>query len=351
MPFPPPLGHRLAYDRDGTVVLFRRTLTLGGDWVEPHERAVQAMASSMDGGVRVLSDDSFWTRLLSAQNTFPNRFGLVFPEPMRLTGVYCSIMFARQGSGSVTNRTVPTKMTYSTDTTNLSDGSWETWPTKFESAGPHSDYFDPAFVSGPVAVDVLTGSGFLYQANLPPTEYYRQNYSASGFGQQAVSIRNVRGLVFEPDAVSFPDAGGSRFQIHLHLYGVPDTLASKDFLAVWHPSLDRRVVPGYLSWGDHTLSSSADKQFRIKNLSPTQTAVDIEIGTENDYSWYSLTPSPAGQILYSLNGDDWFSEITLGALGPDTVSPMIYMRRVTSADALLGSWSPRVTVDVGSWAE
>jgi hypothetical protein len=135
--------------------------------------------------------------------------------------------------------------------------------------------------------------------------------------------------------------------LQLHLYGEPDTTAGSTRVAIWKDVTDESITPGWFDWGDVPLSSSADKQFRVKNLSPALTANLVTIQPVAPPQ--TGTPSSDGQILLSLDGSAWTPSVEFAAISPGQTSPIVFIRRTTPANALLSNWSPRLDVAVGSW--
>jgi hypothetical protein len=133
----------------------------------------------------------------------------------------------------------------------------------------------------------------------------------------------------------------------LHVYGDPSNLATEDRLQIWHPTVDEPLSATALDWGDVPRSSSADKSFRIKNLSTTLTAEDIDLYVE---SLNPGTPSVAGMHTLSANGGATFLNAqSIVSLAPGAISPVFILRRVVPSNAQVSTWSARVGADVGTW--
>ena len=371
MPYPAPLGHRLGYDRDGTVVLIRERAELGGSWREMNPEAVRAMNSTVLGGARAksirvstpgsglpINTDPTIPWSTSATHggedvrSVPNQWGMLFPELMQLSGIYYTAVFGAYNQFSTgAHLTVGSSLQVSSDTTNLIDGTWRTIPTVLRSVvasiyGTLANGFLAPF-SRQDSIDVLTGEVVAPIASaLSPFGYYRKHFSDSGEGQQTLSLRNIKGIKFTDSGFSRDDDAGE-FKIHTHLYGAPETATQARILALWSATQDAQMVPGTLSWGDHPQSSSADRAFRIKNISSGNSATAIEIRTEDEFGYGN--PLPSQQFLFSLDGLTWSATVVIGSLSPGALSPVIRARRNTPATALVGPWSPRITFEVGSW--
>ena len=133
----------------------------------------------------------------------------------------------------------------------------------------------------------------------------------------------------------------------LHVYGEPSDNATKDRLEIWHPTLSQKIGPSYLDWGNVPRSSSADIQFRVKNLSPVLTADQCTVYVE------ALTPGvPSVAGMHTLSDNDgatFLPSVTIPSLAPGEVSGALILRRVVPATAQVASWSARVAVDVTTW--
>ncbi len=366
MPFPTPLGHRLGYDRDGTVVLYRDRSKLGGGWHEMPQLAKEAMNSTVGGGVRISATSASpdhvntdpgipweynYRSNVGDQMLYRNQMGFLFPELTELTGIYLTWVAAEAQSsfGFSAFEVVDVDIYVSEDTTNLSDGAWSKLPGSYNSVpvnySNNGGNYPPAYFSAQPVVDVVTGSAVSGYAAIIPTEFYRKRLSIGGEGQQVASARRIRGIRLEDRYKNW--VSGPLFLLVAHLYGTPETSSQGEFLSAWSPTLDKQLDPGHLSWGDHPRSSSADKTFRVRNSSSVKTAMDVLVSVEDAYGYGS--PFPSQQLLLSLDGDTWAETVTIGALSPGSVSPIINVRRNTPVNAPLGSWSPRIVFDVGSW--
>lgn len=348
MAFPAPPSHRLAWDIDGTILLFRRSNNLGGDLVTAHADAVAAMNSSMATGLRMNINLSPTANIWEepSDSTGDQWFVFLFPEPMRIDGIFFSYIqhfgaFSQSYDGRMA------LVDFSEDTTNGIDGEWTTLANDM-SIFPTDNVPATIMGTGVRTQDgvLVTDSGSVPEA-FPTSELYRHTYPVHGDGIRPVVARHVKGLRFWPRMAS-GTGSLNRVNFQVHLYGRPDTTASNNFVRAWSPTLDQPMVPGWLAWEDHMISSSADKEFRVKNLSESLQANDITISAQDEYLY--PVPSPKDQILFSLDGGDtWLAEVVIGALAPEAVSSMVQIRRTTPANALLGSWSPVITFDVGSW--
>lgn len=351
MPFTGPLGNRIAYDRDGSVLLLRKSARFGGGWINVHPTAVRALNGSNGGGMVIPlgTTANLWKdNRASEGESQSDRLALIFPEPMLLSGIYIQTLyrsFPNSFGARVNWFSVVADIRASQNTTNGEDGDWEVVAEEFQSR-PLSQVDDP----WPSAIGVRADTG----ANFTSSQIeikgdYRHAKPFAGVGAQAVNLRNIRGLTIDIPIRSGITSSfdGDWINFFFHLYGHPDTISTGRVLAVWHPTLDIRVPGGYLPWSDDIRPSSATKTFRVKNLA-SQTANSILVAASDEY--LAPAPSPASQIQFSLDGSTWASTVTIGSVSPGGASGVIYMRRTTPADSPLGSHSVRVDLTVGSWS-
>lgn len=367
MPFGMPPGLRIPYHSDGTVGLIRRSAEYGGGLLDIHATALAAMNSETTGGM-VVPDantvapnaqiwgtyDQYDVNGMADQAVF---FSLFFPLPTRIRGLFLST--ARSFSNSYYDApTEPSANRYaadsnrvevSKDSTNGIDGTWQLLDIAVRGN-------IPLIGSNMAGTDPITGNARTaspFGGARPVKNYYRNIYMDDDTGIRTVgggAARNVRAVrVFPLTTDSLGNTSAQSWgNFHFHLYGEPDTDAlGQNYLQGWRSDSDMRLGAATLSWGDVPLSSSGDKTFRIKNMSDSDTANDVVVDAFDGYNY------PVGvedQFLFSLDGGDtFFSSVTLGGIGPGTVSSEIIMRRVTPATAPLTTYSPQIRFTVGSW--
>lgn len=148
-------------------------------------------------------------------------------------------------------------------------------------------------------------------------------------------------------AIRFRDQFGNRDLAALHLYGYATTPG--DRLEFWHPTLDQplRQTPGLTDWGNRPRSTSATKQFRVKNHSPGLTASSIVVGID-ELSPASPTLASMTQVRY--NGGAYGATAAIASLGPGAVSEIIEVKQDLTASAVMGLWTQRLSAVAGSWA-
>ena len=244
----------------------------------------------------------------------------------------------------------------------LNDESDGTISTGWSSSGgwlaiifPELRDLDAYFVSqavnatiGGVAVSANTTNGLdgtwtsvlAYPSSVPWTQLTVPNYRNAIVSTSSLAIKAVR---FE-----FSSIGNAVSTIGaIHLYGEPIPGANPNRLALWHPTLDQRVTPAHFDWGDVPRSSSADKTFRVKNLSSTLTGNSIRVAQE---ILTDTTPSVVAQHTLSYGGGSFLAQVNIGALAPGAISGVITLRRVTPSNATLSVWAHRVFAEADTWS-
>lgn len=282
--YPDAPSWRMPIDRDGT------------EWydITPDNVVTQITQANID---KMHDEDD---DLYSPANAFAKRFGkilLLFPELRDLDAV-----FAAASNG--VSQDLAILMETSVDTTNGVDGTW-----------------------------------LSYVASYTPPRLSKPNYRTGIIVQAANGVKALRVMHNEPNALS-----GS---MHcLHVYGEPSAGQNPHRMALWHPTLDQRVGAAHFDWGNVPRSSSADKTFRVKNLSGTQTAntVSVSLHAHTDGS-----PSVPGQHTLSTDGTNFTASIAIGSLAPGAISGVLTLRRVTPSTAQLSLWTLRVIAEAASW--
>jgi hypothetical protein len=219
----------------------------------------------------------------------PWKLCLIFPELRDLDGYFRNI------SGK--QLTVET----SVDTTNGFDGTW-------------------------VTLSASTGETAVNTVSTKPN--YRTGIASS-------TVLAIRAIRFGGQYQNF---GTSDFR-SVHLYGEPVPGENPNRLALWHPTLDQRVTPAYFDWGNVPRSSSADRTFRVKNLSASLTANSVRVAME---ALSDTTPSVPAQHTLSADGTTFLAQVNIGALAPGAISAPLTLRRITPSNAVLSLWSFRV---------
>lgn len=131
-----------------------------------------------------------------------------------------------------------------------------------------------------------------------------------------------------------------------HLFGNVSPGQNPNRLAIWHPTSDAHVGGAYFDWGNAPRGSSADRTFRVKNVSASLTAENPQVIIE---ALTDTTPSVPGQTTLSLDGLTFNASITLPNLAPGGLSSVCTVRRVTPSNAVLSVWAWRMVAQATSW--
>lgn len=223
----------------------------------------------------------------------------IFPEPRDLVGY---LLGARHNS----TLSAPSWQS-SKDTTNGIDGTWTS--------------YGAATIDANMAMDYRTA---IQPASVTAAKAIKFNIIWGGVGTN----------------------GGANLD-GFHLYGQPS--ATGDRLEFWHPTLNQSLnaTPAWFDWGNRPRSTSATKQFRIKNLSTILTASGITVGVE---ALTDASPTFVSQHTFSLDGGSTFSPtVTISSLSPGQFSPVITVKQDLSASAALSLWAQRFYANAGSW--
>lgn len=285
------LSPRIAWDRDGSIMTY-----IGIDGVVLNSTtAVRREVNSENGTGAPCSPSG------AASSS---RIAVVFPVPMDLTTIFIATDDAYMP--------YPHIIETSKDTTNGIDGAWET-----------QNIID-------------------WVPNQPVKPNYRQAVSCRTLlpGTPSIGVRGIRMSTNSP-------SGFRGILRALHLYGAPSATATKDRLALWHPTTDTVLPPTWLDWGDVPRGTSSDRSFRIKNLSVTLTAQNIGLYIE---ALTAGVPSVAGMHTMSdTAGATFQSTLTIATLAPGALSAVFILRRVVPSNAQVSVWSARIVADVTQW--
>lgn len=281
--YPHPPGHRMAYDRDGSVVLI---ITGGTPSQQSSTVAVHLNDEDSVGGIE------------SGTPVF--QIAVLFPQLRDLAAYW--VLASQYPISPWTASALET----SPDTTTGVDGTWTS------RAAP-----------------------FLYTDSSVATPYYRNSI-------RQLSVAGIKAVRF-----TFSQTGGYDANVFgLHLYGDISAGSEGDCLQLWDPAIDQRIAAAALDFGDVPRSNVSQKQFRLKNRSATKTANSVVVGLE---ALTDATPSLGSQHQFSLDGSTWASTVTVTAIAPGAISPIVYVRRSTDAAAALSVWAARITAVAGSW--
>jgi len=245
--------------------------------------------------MRALNNEAEDTPAFSSKQ----RLALVFPAPVDITHVFLALDTASATYSIETSK----------DTTTGVDGTWS----------------------------AQVGIGPSYLRDVRP--FYRVATSLTAMQTGAISqgVRGVRISATGNTSVSFRG---------LHVYANPASGSTPDRLAFWEPSASAEVNGSFFDWGNTPRGSSADKTFRIKNVSGDLTAKDVSLYAE---ALTPGTPSVAGMLLVSSDGITFGPSLDLGDLAPGAVTGVLHVRRNVPTNAQVSVWSARLIADVTTW--
>jgi hypothetical protein len=252
------------------------------------------IASVAAGTVLALNNEGSVDGLSFGGGTTSYRVVFIFPELRDLDGYFIN----RYSGGAVSAGEV------STNTTNGLDGTW-------------------------TAITATSSSGL----SIVPA--WRNSITSS----TALAIRAVRW--------TFTNATSTSLFSAIHLYGEPAPGENLNRLELWHPTLNEKLPPAYLDWGDVPRSSSADRTFRVKNLSASQTAGSVRVAMD---VLTDANPSVPAQHTLSYGGGSFLAQVTIGDLSPGAISGPVTIRRVTPSNAALSLWAFRVFAESTNWS-
>ena len=287
--FPDVPSARMALDKDGTQFY----------WINAALDIVQIS----DPNVVLMNDESVTPYSTGLNDAGRNYIAVLFPEKRDLKGYYALVSSLTDNAIQTSGATI-SRIEVSTNTTNGLDGTWS----------------QIGLLSTPSPIEI--------------SPFYR----SAIVSVNALGIKGVRLVVYKSWDVN----------VHaLHLYGTITAGENTHRLQMWHPTLDQQLPGAAFDWGNVARGSSADKTFRVKNLSGSLTATAIDLGID---TLHDGTPSVPGWHLLSTNGTDFAGTASIASLTPGQVSGVCTLRRVTPTNAQLGLWNARVTAEAASWA-
>lgn len=281
--YPDAPSWRMAIDRDGTQ----------GYLITPANVVTQLTAENLI----TLNDEADGSVTVSSAVGALGTLMLIFPELRDIDGYHVN--------AATTNGAINYVVEVSANTTNGIDGTW-----------------------------TQIGSGS--QTENPVVPGFRSVSASTQLAMRAIRFR----------LTSASGTGSGRLRA-FHVYGEPAPDENPDRLALWHPTLDERVTPAYFDWGNVPRSSSGDRLFRVKNLSPTLTALSVRVAME---ALTDGSPSVPGQHSLSYGGGSFLAQVNVGDIAPGAISGPVTLRRITPSNAQLGLWAFRVFAEATSWS-
>lgn len=221
-------------------------------------------------------------------------FMFMFPRACDITGYYVSY-------SANLSFTTP-YLEVSSDTTNFTDGTW----SNLGSAG---------FFNGGLTI---------HQARSSITAITTSNTIAAR-------------IYYYQDSLSARSMGFYAF----HFYGSPSSGIDGDRVWLWHDTLDQRLGPAALDWGNINQGiPTSVKTFRVKNSSATKSAIATVVA--------GLVPTDgtttvASTMQFSLDNTNWTATVTLPDLAAGAISQVVYMRFNVLLSTAFGIRIPVVT--------
>lgn len=283
-----PVGPKLQYDRDGTIMI-QYTGALYTSPVVIANSNLQAMVSPLDAAYPL------------GQN---GQMGILFPALRDITHI---CMHDSTGSGF----TAGAGAQWSPNTTNGVDGTWNN-------------------------ITASSGSMSVGSSNA--------NLTSRTASPGVVSLTGVKGLRFTGSG----SLGVGVNVLMLELFGQPS--ATSDRLEFWHPTLNQslNLSPAQFDFGDVPRGSSAIvRQMRVKNMSGSLTASSITISFDGLSS--DASPTVASQTEFSYNGGAYGSTASISSLAPGAISNLVSVRLTPSASAALSTWQQRYLAIASTW--
>lgn len=122
--------------------------------------------------------------------------------------------------------------------------------------------------------------------------------------------------------------------------------AVTDSLAIWLPGVNAPAPSNYFSWGSVAAGSSADKQFRVKNISLVSKAIGVTVSLSGSGSGFA---NPANLHLLSTDETRFTASVSLGSLPPSSTSGIITLRRVIPYALSIGAKACDLVLGMTSW--
>ena len=361
MDLPTPPAPRIAYDIDGSVVLFSDTsgvekspvdMTLTDPAAVQHLNSNQTYGLAVGTGLWSFPEGQISAGLYYAKNWI----AVMFPRPMDIKAWFFSARWfsARTVIIVTTNyySVMPVEFQVSTDTTNGQDGTWTTIATKTEAdyALPYQNIntnvqplqTPPYGIGSPnypsSSLEIYTGADLMYQDNGP-----------TGPGWEAVSggdgVRGVR-LFFpnRPQADGLDIIGSLRAIIlMLHLYGEPSAVSGKR-LDLMNAA---GTAPADLAFGDVDLATPVTRTVRVKNVSTTEDAIGVRLTAEDAIPLFF--PPSHFSVRFSLDGENWYPSLFLGDIPAGALSQSVSLR-VHPLPGTVGLHFARIHALAGDWS-
>ncbi len=122
-----------------------------------------------------------------------------------------------------------------------------------------------------------------------------------------------------------------------------------DTLEFWHPDRNISLPADYFDWSAVVRGSSADRLFRIKNMSAMYDAVSVAVTLQTlNLAEVDLTADL--QHFLSVDGARFSASVNLGTLAAGATSAPVHLRRVVAPTADVGAADFQILAHAESWA-
>lgn len=281
--YPDNPSRRMGWDDDGTILLVSPLIGT----TPPPWPSIDYYATAAD---RTDCNDEDNVRWEIRFNSNANQaVGLIFPELREVDGLIC--VWSNAGNGAVY---------YSSDTTNMLDGTW-----------------------AQLVAD-------LPDFTLATTANYRTQITST-------AQSNVRALEGKNTG------SGGKGNVAFHVYGEITPGQTPDRL-LFFENVSGLEFGLPVDYGDVPRGSASDFVMKLRNNSGSLTASTIQLTAEalylNSGAWYTFNEGTGFQSTLPL----------ASSIGPGADSPAITVRRVIPDSEALGLHAGRVKATVGSWA-
>lgn len=331
-------SRRIDYHRDGTSVFHRSNTDLfpGTELVAV---ALEAL-NSTDGSMFMTPnmDNLAWNQ----------SFLFFFPYPLHLRGIFLAFMAYRRitgGSPGYETKQPPAAVEVSRNAAEPGSGDW----TSLGSVGVS---VIPPGSTQPDTRPGVSSDGMVMQVNTGLTSYGRLGWSGLHGYQKTVwdgtkgvwpeDARNVRAVRITLSSVW----AGYLFNVfgNLHLFGDREESYTVDGLEVV-PNDDGR--PPAVRYRGVPVRSSEDKSVRVFNASLVHTARRISVSCRP--GMVASSDPEYARFLLSFDREMWYSMLTMEELGPQSLGPPIWVRRVTGTTNVQEYGAATVEATAGRW--
>lgn len=326
-------GRRIPYDSDGTAVFRKTELNLWQEFPPFHRSAI--------------SEDDYRAVSFTAGFASTTELLFLFPYALDLSGVFFCVSYDRWEN--TVGDDFPLRMLYSTDTTNGDDGTW--------SSVTLSDGFVPSdhlYYSNEYSLFRLSdpGDNRTSESQLKTYPLVTSPYSFFNVGELSPVLSSVNGvrLLIGVDG-NLPEFSSSvSYLVYVslvQLYGELSSVSSVDRVVPWDSASGSELPSSISYFGNSSLLTSDNIQFKLKNLSSSKTADSIVVSLSDTPRDYSRSIRDQFSLKYGSSDEEL---IQISSLSPGDVSDVITVSRDTPLDSLLSPFSTPLRIHVGEWS-